>query len=147
MLANLLGINQANFDYFCLWCDCYKPEQNLDMTVEDWRITGRYDQCREGCTMRRKEDARGCKFCPLIKLDFTKVIPDTLHLHQRVGSAISHGVIELGREQWQERWTIDCISRLVLPPELHWTSRKRSRTVEQAGSRNIKRILQAINLD
>ena len=150
MLANLLGINQANSDYFCLWCDCYKPEQIFDMTVEDWKITRSYDQCRQRCTMRRKEDARGCKFCPLIKLDFSKVIPDTLHLHLRVGGAIIHGIIEwaVNNDKRDELLTAlaDCGVRLNIREEKQESGASRF-TYPSMDGNNIKRILQAINLD
>ena len=100
--------------------------------------------------MRRNEDARGCKFCPLIKLDFSKVIPDTLHLHLRVGGAIIHGIIEwaVNNDKRDELLTAlaDCGVRLNIREEKQESGASRF-TYPSMDGNNIKRILQAMNLD
>ena len=149
MLANLMGLNQANSTFFCLWCDCTKAEI-FDMSVEDWEISRTYDQCVERCTKRRHEDACGCKFSPLLNINFFRIIPDTLHMHLRIGGALIHGIIEWAvnnnkREELLAELA-ECGVRLNLS-EVKEESGATKYTYPTLDGNNIKRVLQLIKLN
>ena len=102
MLANLMRLNQANSTVFCLRWDCTKAEA-FDMSAEDWTITRTHGQCVDRCAKRQHEHACAYKFSPLLNIDFFKIIPDTLHMHLRIGGALIHGMSGLYTTTKEER--------------------------------------------
>ncbi|XP_048575576.1 uncharacterized protein LOC125556804 isoform X1 [Nematostella vectensis] len=79
-MACILGINSPCALYFCIWCECSK-RMIRDFSIPQWPITRTLNQCRArvGCP-----NAKGVQCLPLVDIEFTKVIPDTLHLKLRI---------------------------------------------------------------
>ncbi|EDO32150.1 predicted protein [Nematostella vectensis] len=79
-VACILGINSPCALYFCIWCECSK-RMIRDFSIPQWPITRTLNQCRArvGCP-----NAKGVQCLPLVDIEFTKVIPDTLHLKLRI---------------------------------------------------------------
>ena len=94
-LAEFLGLNAANAQFFCLWCFCSKADiDNLDKPLGTWQIERTFEEC---CTRKGRKataDRCGSKSNPLFKVDFRKVFPDTLHLFLRIVEKVYKGLAD-----------------------------------------------------
>ena len=94
-LAEFLGLNAANAHFFCLWCLGTKADiANLDLPYGTWRIERTYESCCDRSGKRATDERCGSKHKPLFKVDFKKVIPDTLHLFLRIVEKVYKSLAE-----------------------------------------------------
>ncbi|XP_031554509.1 uncharacterized protein LOC116291481 [Actinia tenebrosa] len=80
-MAMLLGINSPCSNYFCIWCECFKALLK-DMSIEDWPIKRSIERCSE--LANSDGEKFDVKHEPLVPIEFTDVVPDTLHLMLRI---------------------------------------------------------------
>ena len=94
-LAAFLGLNAAQSEFFCLWCHCDKSQiSDLDKPQNYWKITRTYVTCVEDATKADTDGRKGCMDDPLFKVDFKKIIPDTLHLFLRTSEILVENLQE-----------------------------------------------------
>ena len=117
-MAAFHGMNAANSYYFCLWCLCNKSEiQNLDKPLGYLGIDRDFESCCSN-SKSKAEERKGSKFNPLLKVDFKRVIPDTLRLFLRLSELLIDNlamlVIDNGRTREMEEAAVSAHVRFSL---------------------------------
>ena len=64
-------------------------------TVDDWPIVRSYEEAESHVGKSDCDKQKGCDTLPLLKLPFSKIIPDTLHLFLRITGKLLAQVIFL----------------------------------------------------
>jgi hypothetical protein len=82
-LATIFGINPANSDYPCLWCNC-NLRNILDVNAV-WPISRSHKEALERIPLKTKDQRQGYVREPLVDfVPFDSVLIDTLHLLLRI---------------------------------------------------------------
>ena len=79
----VLGLNAANANYSCIWCEIHK-EKRYDMSVSNESYTGSNMRTLEKMRRCQKQKSiagkKGCVHSPLVEIEPKDCLVDELHL-------------------------------------------------------------------
>ncbi|XP_070184467.1 uncharacterized protein [Littorina saxatilis] len=109
-MAMVRGINQANSDYFCLWCHCTKADiSNLD--IEEWKVER--NEKEQNASLEGRSPPRGYKHTDLLHwVPYQDMIPDELHLRMRISNKLVNQVVVWSITQDRKQPLLDEMKRV-----------------------------------